>query len=328
MLKQLTKSLFCRNRSAQDLSIVDGEMIDLPEMDLPCPVVSTEINQAVPMVISVAKTMSPVVDTGPKTDLVLPSSGIPEQYLIFLGSSGRSTGTIIEYNWDLKWWQRQTGALQDMNRHSMEKILNNMHPATARRKIASLRSYGKWLLREGDHRLHSQLSQIIPPRTPGRIPKDRGSDAFRELSNQAFQYVKDGDRRGIWLGLMICCGLRISEIQTVKNSPGDSIKVVGKGNKERLIPAPAWLRKAIVKKVKKNTVWRKDRKLIWLEMKKIGIKKPHSLRHTYASELVRQDFKLEQVQLLLGHAKLETTLIYARVKLPENVTIKLGIEQE
>ncbi len=327
MLKRLTKSLFCRNRSAQDLSIVDGEMIDLPEMDAPCPVAASEIIHPALVPVSSDAVVSPMVEEEVKMELQLPSSGIPEQYLIFLGSSGRAKGTIVEYNWDLLWWQRQTDALQDIRRHSMEKILNNMHPATARRKIASLRSYGKWLLREGDHRLHSELSQIISPRTPGRIPKDRGSEAFRTLSDQAFQYVQEGDRRGIWLGLMICCGLRISEIQTVKNSPGDSIKVVGKGNKERLIPAPAWLRKAIACKVQKSTSWRKDRKLIWLEMKKIDIIKPHSLRHTYASELVRQGFKLEQVQQLLGHAKLETSLIYAKVKLPENVTTRLGIEQ-
>ena len=222
--------------------------------------------------------------------IAVPCGAIPEQYFIFLGSSGRAGRTIQEYAWELNWWQRQSSPLSALTLPDIEGIINNMHPATARRKIAALRSYAKWQLRNGDDKLFVTLSQIVIPRIPSRVPRDKGGDAFRELTSQAAAMTRKGDRKGIWLGLMLCCGLRISEIQTAEAAPGGAIKVLGKGNKERLIPAPEWLRTAIFenKKYTNGNQWRKGRKLIWQEMKNMGIYKPHSLRHTYASELVRQ----------------------------------------
>ena len=255
-----------------------------------------------------------------------PATGIPQEYLVHLSAAGRSSGTIKEYTWDLLWWQRQAGTLPEITLQHIEAMVKDMHPCTAQRKIASLRSYAKWLLRENEDRLHSQVAQVMLPKTPGRIPRDRGAEAFKDLSRKAMELTAQGDRRGIWIGLMLCCGLRISEIQTTQVTPGDTIKVRGKGNKERLIPAPEWLRSALRKKYKNGGQWRKARHLIWKELKKMDITHPHSLRHTYASELVRQGFSLEQVQRLLGHAQLETSLIYAKVQVPKNVTQRLGVE--
>jgi integrase/recombinase XerD len=255
-----------------------------------------------------------------------PGSSVPEQYFIFLGSAGRAARTIQEYAWELNWWEQQCKPLPEISLALIEATINTMHPATARRKIAALRSYAKWMLRNGEDRLFITLSQVVLPRIPIRVPRDKGKDFFKEMSRRAIDITKEGDRRGIWLGLMLCCGLRISEIQTARAAPDGAIKVLGKGNKERLVPAPEWLRSAIKNNQMDGKSWAKDRKLIWAEMKKMNIKRPHSLRHTYASELVRNDLELEQVKALLGHAKLDTTLIYARTKLPENLMQKLGVD--
>jgi site-specific recombinase XerD len=125
---------------------------------------------------------------------------------------------------------------------------------------------------------------------------------------------------------MLCCGLRISEIKGVERSTEQNIRVIGKGNKERLLPAPKWLYDAIADE--KNKTWRRTRQLIWKELKEMGVKKPHSLRHTYASELIRCGVPLEEVKELLGHSKMDTTLIYAKIKIPKDVTSKLGVEFE
>lgn len=253
-------------------------------------------------------------------------SSVPEQYFIFLGSAGRAARTIQEYTWDLGWWEQRCKPVDDIALETIEGAINTLQPANARRKIAALRSYAKWQLRNGDDRLFIALSKVVPPRIPIRVPKDKGKAAFKDLSRRAIEMTQNGDRRGIWLGLMLCCGLRISEIQTAKVAPGGAIKVLGKGNKERLVPAPGWLRSALQQSSTDHGQWAKGRKLIWAEMKKMRIRKPHSLRHTYASELVRNDLELEQVKNLLGHAKLDTTLIYARTRLPDDLTTRLGIE--
>jgi site-specific recombinase XerD len=251
---------------------------------------------------------------------------VPEAYITHLESSGRAKRTIQEYTWDLQCWSKLCD-LYAIGLHDVEKILSKLHPSTARRKIAALRSFAKWQLREGDERLHTVVSQVFPPKTPIRVPKDRGTDEFIDFSRCALDLTKSGDRRGIWLGLMGCCGLRISEVATAIPAPGRAIKVVGKGNKERLIPAPAWLLDALQKdQDRQGRQWRKGRFLIWQELKKMGITNPHSLRHTFASELVRKGFSLEQVKLLLGHAKMDTTLVYARIALPADVTSRLGVE--
>lgn len=253
---------------------------------------------------------------------------VPAEYLTHLEASGRAKRTIREYTWDLKWWAKLNG-LHAINLHDVEKILSKLHPSTSRRKIAALRSFAKWKLREGEGRLHAVVFQVFPPKTPGRVPKDRGTEEFIDFSRCALDLTKAGDRRGIWLGLMNCCGLRISEVATAIPAPGRAIKVVGKGNKERLVPAPGWLLDALLNDHDaRGRQWRKGRFLIWHELKKMGITKPHSLRHTFASELVRKGYTLEQVKMLLGHAKLDTTLVYAKVALPEDVTSRLGVEVE
>ena len=58
----------------------------------------------------------------------------------------------------------------------------------------------------------------------------------------------------------------------------------------------------------------------------MGIRKPHSLRHTFASELRRKGYPLEDIKVLLGHSKLDTTLVSANVALPNDVSARLGVE--
>ena len=153
---------------------------------------------------------------------------VPEPYLIYLAATGKAVRTRQEYKWDLQWWNKQT-SISVITLQDMEGIIHNIHASTARRKIAAIRSFAKWELREGSGKLHAEVSQVILPKTPTRIPKDRGTEEFMDFSKCAVDLVRAGDRRGVWIGLMGCCGLRISEIQTATPAPGKTIKVIGKG---------------------------------------------------------------------------------------------------
>lgn len=104
---------------------------------------------------------------------------LSEDYLVFLRAANRSERTITEYCYDLNAWHRQY-PLHRITRNQLEKAVSQMRPATARRKIAALKSLAKWQLRDGNTRLHSVLGQINPPKLPGRVPKDRGSDDFQQ----------------------------------------------------------------------------------------------------------------------------------------------------
>ncbi len=99
------------------------------------------------------------------------------------------------------------------------------------------------------------------------------------------------------------------------------MKVVGKNAKERLLPAPVWVLDAMkaVSRLNKGTGWSKSRKTIWKYLNKRGMRRPHGLRHTYASQLLRERLKLQEIQLLLGHALLQTSAIYARTQVPADV---------
>jgi len=339
VLRKVTKCLFGGKETTSNIEkIVDGviiqraetggvEQVETPWGHMPPDLLDYEAIEELPDDF--------VEPEPPADDFVEPTPDIPaedtepwsltEDYLTWLKSAGRADRTIQEYTWDLNWWNRHY-PLNQITRNDIEKRIADMHPNTARRKIAVLRSLAKWQLRDGITRLHTILGQITPPKVPRRVPKDRGTDEFKLLVIKARNLCQADDRRGIWLGLMLCCGLRISEIQTAELANENTIRVIGKGNKERLLPAPTWLRDSMAKEYNYGAQWRKKRHLIWKNMKAIKIFKPHSLRHTFASELIRKGFPLEEVKLLLGHSKLDTTLIYAKVKLPENVTERLGVE--
>jgi site-specific recombinase XerD len=180
-----------------------------------------------------------------------------------------------------------------------------------------MRTLAKWYLREGFPRLHEESWKLTIPKLPKRIPKDKGAEEFEKLREKAKKLISGKDRVGLWIGLKLICGLRISEIQTAKVAAKRMIQVIGKGRKERLIPAPDWVIQGM-KKIPANgkNGWRQDRKLIWYHLAKIELRNPHSLRHTCASELLRRKMRIEEIKEFLGHESIATTNIYARAVVP------------
>ena len=186
--------------------------------------------------------------------------------------------------------------------------------------LSMLKGYAKWLLKAGKTKLFLELQKVQSPKSKSRIPKHKSQAEFSDLVAVAKELVRNDDRNGLWLGLMLMCGLRISEIEHAV-AGDDYVQVIGKGDKERRIPAPAWLLVGISQmKAKGRGGWRQGRKVIDRNLRKsLALSKFHSLRHTYATILLHRGMQLDEIQVLLGHEGIATTQIYAKTKMPEGV---------
>jgi site-specific recombinase XerD len=267
---------------------------------------------------------SEVTPTEPITEVSKNKAGrLPaiEKFWDYLDVAGRGKQTIQAYKYDWGWWQKQAKlkgkTTYTLKVSEMEAILKGKDPYTTRRKIAFLRTLSKWYLREGYPKLHEEAWKLTVPKLPKRIPKDKGAEKFEELREKAKQMVAEKNRVGLWIALKLLCGLRISEIQTARVASKETIQVLGKGQKERLVPAPQWILVGM-KKIKQNgkAGWRQDRFMIWYHLSRMDLRNPHSLRHTCASQLMRKGLKIEEIKEFLGHENISTTNIYARAVVP------------
>lgn len=118
------------------------------------------------------------------------------------------------------------------------------------------------------------------------------------------------------IALLYCCGLRASELFSVMvNTDNTSLRVFGKGSKERIVPCPAWLVQLLdikaLRGLSRYQIYR-----IVIENAKRSINKPvypHMLRHSCATHMMQGGADLRIIQEFLGHDSLETTQIYTRV---------------
>lgn len=242
-----------------------------------------------------------------------------DDFYLMLNAAGRSPRTISGYKSDLRFWDKVANkkrkSIYLLKLRDIEEAIAGKDINTTRRLIASLRQLSKWYLRDGFHSLHLELEKIILGRGKARIPKAKGKAEFIRIRNEAKQLIDEKKREGVWLGLFIMCGLRISEIETVV-SGDEFITVVGKGNKERKIPAPKWLLEALQEMPKEGDKgYRKKKTIIDRGLRRRGYTNLHSLRHTFATVLLQEGVSLQEIQILLGHSSISTTQIYAKTQI-------------
>jgi len=244
-------------------------------------------------------------------------------FYMTLKATGKSKNTIDSYRYDMKFWEKiakdNKKTIYNLKYKVIERGISTLDINTAKRRISSLKQLGRWYLRDGYPLLYMELEKVLLGKGKVRIPSAKTETEFIRIREHSKQLISEGEREGIWLGLFIMCGLRISEIETVIKGEGH-ITVIGKGDKERKIPAPEWLLEALEKFKKKGKGgYLQKRSTIDKYLRELGYDHLHSLRHTYATILLHREVRLEEIQKLLGHSSISTTQIYAKTKINKDI---------
>jgi len=205
------------------------------------------------------------------------------------------------------------------------------------RKISALKSFFKYHIKSGNIS-STPMAQVTSPKTPKRMPVF----VKQEETAVLFEHVEfpgtwEGRTDRLIIALLYNTGLRSAELVSLKESQVDAsrriIKVLGKGNKERIIPvSPGFveeIQQYIVEKKQIEGAETNDRLLVLASGKPlyagyvyktvnrylnqvttIQKKSPHVLRHTFATHLLSNGADLNSVKELLGHASLAATQVY------------------
>ena len=273
-----------------------------------------------------------------------------EQFLDALWMErGLSENTLAAYRNDLNGlsaWLATRGCgivaarREDLLDYLSERVVNGARPRTTARLLSSLRRFYRYLIRDG--RLTDDPSvRIDTPRIGRSLPGSLSEEEVEALLGAPDVGSALGLRDRAMLELLYACGLRVSELVNVTteqiNITQGVVRVVGKGNKERLVPlgeeASDWLQRYAADSrpelaggtsARQLFITRRGRAMtrqaFWYRLRHYavisGINKalsPHTLRHAFATHLLNHGADLRVVQMLLGHSDLSTTQIYTHV---------------
>jgi len=215
---------------------------------------------------------------------------------------------------------------------------NDISAKSINRKISSLKSFFKYHLKAGTI-TQSPMGKIISPKISKRLPVFIKEEDTSKLINASLIATEDWKSLNTHLlvSLFYGTGMRLSELVNLKENQVDfsrrQLKVLGKGNKERIIPVTAELLKVVkeyIQQKKKEFEHSADTLLVTEKGKKmyskyayllvnavlndnvktLDKKSPHVLRHTFASHLMNNGANLNAVKELLGHSSLAATQVY------------------
>jgi integrase/recombinase XerD len=206
------------------------------------------------------------------------------------------------------------------------------------RIISGLKSFFGYLIFE-DYRLDNPLELIETPKTGRKLPDILSVDEIDSLITAIDLTSNEGERNRAMLETLYGCGLRVSELVSLKISDlffdEGFVKITGKGNKERFVPIGKAAQKYIhiykdrvrvhlnIKKEFGDTLFlnrrggQLTRAMIFTIIKDLAIKtemdkkiSPHTFRHSFATHLLENGADLRSIQLMLGHESITTTEIY------------------
>lgn len=209
----------------------------------------------------------------------------------------------------------------------------NYSRTSVSRKLSSLRGFFEYL-HQNDFITSNPISNISNPKTSRKLPKYIEQ---KELIGVLERLKKDKENLFGWsiIELLYGCGLRVSELCSLKEEDVDltqsTIKVLGKGQKHRIVPIGNHAKDAISELLKSKSTRSKYLfltekgaklypKLVYRLVKNFladitedGKIYPHALRHSFATHMLNRGADLKSIKELLGHENLSTTQIYTHV---------------
>ncbi len=265
------------------------------------------------------------------------------EFLNYLQSEKRySPLTITAYKNDLEQfllYNSEQYIVTDLSKidHAMirswivDMMDKEMSTRSVNRKIASLKSIYRYMMREGKVSINPTL-KIMPPKTAKKLPVFVDQSSMEDLLDKvAFDKGYKGDRDKLIITLMYSTGIRLSELINIKlndlNFNDSSIKILGKGNKERILPFSNELSQKLQSFVEdhnpKDWLFVTDKKkklypklvyrIVNLYLSKVTTidkKSPHVLRHTFATHMLNNGADLNAIKEFLGHTSLSATQVY------------------
>lgn len=265
-----------------------------------------------------------------------------EKFLRYLEiEKNASLHTIVNYKLDLNGFKdflKETDVVR-VDHLFLRRYLASLKEKrlTARsigRKLSSLRSFFRFLVKEG-YCPSNPTEAVSSPKLEKTLPRFLTENDVVRLIEAPDQETLKGLRDRAILETLYSTGMRISELVSLRENNIDfisgTLKVFGKGKKERLLPVGERALRAIrnyirkrkgetelvfLNKNKKPLGARGIRKMFDYYIAAISLKEhisPHTMRHSFATHLLNRGADLRSVQELLGHANLSTTQIYTHL---------------
>lgn len=271
-----------------------------------------------------------------------------ESFIDYLRYEKRfSPHTVAAYKNDLdQFVQFVTGLDEDFNllavsRNQLrswviELMENNRSPRTVGRKISTIKSFFKYLMKEQVLE-NNPAENLVLPKIRKKLPYFVDANSLHHLFDDGY-FPNDftGSRDKLILSLLYGTGMRRAELMTLKDSDFNRnehlVRVLGKRKKERIIPYPEEINNLLDAYIQERNkiVSRQTTQLLVTEkgepiyekliyrvttnalgkVTKLEKRSPHVLRHTYATHLLNNGADLNVVKELLGHANLSATQVY------------------
>lgn len=270
-----------------------------------------------------------------------------ENFLTYLNvERGLSLNSMINYKIDLNLFLTSMKTFKLAQYLSNEDIENfiyymeskSLSASTILRRISTVKSFYKYL--QSISLIKDETNLIDLPKMPKRLPEVLSLEEVEKLLDAPNIARIEGLRDKAMLELMYGSGLRVSELLNLEiknvNLENSIIRIIGKGNKERIIPFSSYALdylKLYYNKFRSRVIYKKSkylfiskkgeplsRQYFWKQIKRYAEKSgiqanvsPHTLRHSFATHLLEGGADLRLVQELLGHSKIDTTEIYTHV---------------